>query len=164
MVKKFLRRTTNRYVKLGKGRKKKQTWRSPKGRDNKMREKRKGYPKVVSIGYSGNKKLKGKLNEQNPIMIRNINDLEQIQKGQIGILGRVGKKKKIEIVKKAKEKKINLFNVNSESFLKNIVEKKKELKEGLNKPEKKKEDSKKEKEKDNLETKAIPKTPTEVKK
>ena len=48
---KFLRRTWSRYSKLGKQRKKKQIWKAPKGRDNKMREKRKGYPAVVSIGY-----------------------------------------------------------------------------------------------------------------
>jgi len=47
--KRFLRRLTNRYLKLGKKRKKKQKWRKPKGRHNKMREKERGYPAVVSI-------------------------------------------------------------------------------------------------------------------
>lgn len=49
--KKFKRRTWSRYSKLGRKRKKKQVWRKPTGRDNKMREKRKSYPKVVSTGY-----------------------------------------------------------------------------------------------------------------
>ena len=48
---KFLRRTSNRYGKLGKNRRKKQVWKKPRGRDNKMREKRRGYPQVVSIGH-----------------------------------------------------------------------------------------------------------------
>jgi len=38
-MKKFLRRTWSRYSKLGRKRKKKQKWRKPTGRDNKMREK-----------------------------------------------------------------------------------------------------------------------------
>ena len=53
---KFLRRTSSRYSKLGKGRKKKQIWRRPTGRHNKMRNKRNGYPVIVSIGY-GTKKI-----------------------------------------------------------------------------------------------------------
>ena len=48
---KFLRRQAARYAKFGNGKGKKAKWRKPTGRDNKMREKRKGYPAVVSIGY-----------------------------------------------------------------------------------------------------------------
>ena len=57
--KRFLRRLTNRYLKLGKKRKKKQKWRKPKGRHNKMREKERGYPAVVSIGYRKNRNERG---------------------------------------------------------------------------------------------------------
>ena len=39
---KFKRRIWNRYSKLGKKRKKKQVWRRPTGRDNPMREKKRG--------------------------------------------------------------------------------------------------------------------------
>ena len=60
-MKKFLRRTWNRYSKLGKRRKKKQVWRRPTGRDNKMREKRRGYPAVVSLGYRKEKNTRGKI-------------------------------------------------------------------------------------------------------
>jgi ribosomal protein L32E len=45
---KFLRRIWSRYSKLGKKRKKKQVWRKPRGRDNKMREKRKNLQKEHS--------------------------------------------------------------------------------------------------------------------
>ncbi len=51
---KFLRRIHNRYSKLGRRRKKKQIWRRPTGRDNKMRERRRGYPARVQIGYKKN--------------------------------------------------------------------------------------------------------------
>ncbi|MEN7982006.1 MAG: eL32 family ribosomal protein [Nanoarchaeota archaeon] len=118
MVKKFLRRTWNRYSKLGKGRKKKQKWRNPTGRDNKMREMRRGYPSVISVGYKKDKKLRGTLDEKKPVIVLNISDLEKLGKNEIAIIGRVGKKKKIEILKIAKEKKIEIYNFNIKKFLK----------------------------------------------
>ncbi|MEA3414300.1 MAG: eL32 family ribosomal protein [Nanoarchaeota archaeon] len=119
----FLRRDARRFSKFGKGRGKKATWKKPKGRDNKMREKRKGYPAVVSIGYGSDKKIKNKFEEKEVIKIMNAGDLEKIQKNQIGLIGSVGKKKKLEIAKKAKEMKIKLRNMNAEKYLtKNIKE------------------------------------------
>jgi large subunit ribosomal protein L32e len=108
-MKKFLRRTWNRYSKLGKRRKKKQVWRSPKGRDNKMREKRRGYPKVVSIGYRASKETRGKIREKIPFIVNNLKDFEKIKKDNIVIIGNVGKKKKIEIAKKARKEGIEVF-------------------------------------------------------
>ena len=134
MVKRtFLRRDTARFSKFGKRRKKLLGWKKPKGRDNKMREKRKGYPSVVSIGYSSDKYKRGTLKEKIPFQIRNIKDLQKLTKENIGIIGNIGTKKKIEIAKKAKEMKIELYNLNPKSFLKK-VEKKKPKKE--NKEEK----------------------------
>ena len=120
MIKKFLRRTWSRYSKLGKNRKKKQKWRNPKGRDNKMREKRRGYPKVVNIGYK-------KQMNKNPILIKNISELEKA-KGREVIIGKVGKMKKIEIAKKAKEMKIFIQNLNIEKILKEVKKISKDLK------------------------------------
>lgn len=117
---KFLRRTWSRYSKLGKKRKKKQVWRRPTGRDNKMREKRKGYPVVVSIGYKKNKKL-----NKNFAIVKNAEELEQIEKNTKIIIGHVGKKKRIEIIKKANEKQIEVANVNVKKFLKESEKKKK---------------------------------------
>jgi large subunit ribosomal protein L32e len=124
---KFLRRTWNRYLKLGKKRKKKQVWRKPKGRDNKMREKRKGYPATVSIGYKKDKKIRGDVEDKNPVIIQNTKELKAIGENEIVIIGNVGKKKKIEIVKKAKEMKINIYNLNTEKFLKQIEIKKSKI-------------------------------------
>ena len=76
MPKKFLRRDTKRYLKLGKRRKKKQSWRKPTGRDNKMREKRKSYPKVVSIGYKQSNKIRRKIMKNGKIIIKNLDDNE----------------------------------------------------------------------------------------
>jgi ribosomal protein L32E len=124
---KFLRHTAHKYSKLGLRRKKKQVWRRPTGRDNKMREKRRGHPAVVSIGYSTNKKTRGSIMEKTPIIVRNVTDLGKIGKNQIALLGKIGKKNKIEIAKKAKELKIDIYRFNSEKFLK-LNEKKVEIK------------------------------------
>ena len=119
---KFLRRTWSRYAKLGKGRKKKQVWRRPTGRHNKMREKRKGSAAVVSIGYRSNRKLR----ERKIIKINNVKDLEKTKKNEVAIISGIGKRKKIEIAKKAKEMKIEIYNMNPEKFLK-LNTKKKEI-------------------------------------
>ncbi len=124
---KFLRRNWNATVKIGKGRRKKQVWRSPKGRDNKMREKRRGYPVVVSAGYKKEKKSRGKIENKKVLVIRNIKQLEKGKKDELIILRKMGKKKKIEIVKIAKEKNLKIHNLNINKFLKKI-EKSKEKK------------------------------------
>jgi len=121
----FLRRDS-KLKKFGKGRGKKAKWRSPKGRDNKLREKRKGYGKVVSIGYSSDKKLRGKLNGKIPVTVSNVSDLKLVTKEKIGVISRIGKKKKIEIAKKAKELKVELTNLNPKSYLKAKEKKEKE--------------------------------------
>jgi len=136
----FLRRIHNRYSKLGKRRKKKQVWRRPTGRDNKMRERRRGYPARVNIGYKKPEKEKA-------IVIVNPKELEKIDKKSIIIVGNIGKKKKIEIVKKAKEMKIEISNLNVKKFLEKNKEKKKEpeLKKAKEKEESKEKKPKEEK-------------------
>ncbi|MAG11116.1 50S ribosomal protein L32e [Candidatus Pacearchaeota archaeon] len=133
MPKKFLRRQGNLLSKLGKGRKKKQKWRRPTGRDNKMREKRKGYLKVVSISYK-----KSKIDKKDLKIVKNVSDLEKIVKGKSVIVGKVGKKKRIEIVEKAKEKGIIVSNINAKKFLKKVERKKKVKKETEKKVKQKK--------------------------
>ena len=130
----FLRRTWSRYSKLGKGRKKKQKWKKPTGRHNKMRWKRRGYPAVVSIGYQKDKDSRKKI-----LIIRNLKDLDSVKKGYIIVMGNVGKKKKIEILEKAKEKKIKFQNINTKKFLKKNIKVKKENKIEEKKPDKKNE-------------------------
>ena len=109
MTIKFLRRTSKKLSKLGRKRKKKQVWRKPKGRDNKMREKRRGQPAVVKIGYK-------KSYHKSKIVIHNAKELEKAKNYDLVVVGKVGKKKKIEILQKAKEKGIKL-NLNIEKFL-----------------------------------------------
>ena len=154
---KFQRRTGNRFSKLGKGRKKLQKWRRPTGRDNKMREKRKGYPAIVSVGYKQNVKVRGEIEKKKPVMIMNVGDLEKIKKNEIGIIGKVGKKKKIEIAKVAKEEKIEIYNLNAGKFLnkmKKESEKKVEKKPEVKKVEKKVKEKAKEKVEEKSKTKS----------
>ncbi|MFW6282842.1 MAG: eL32 family ribosomal protein [Minisyncoccales bacterium] len=116
-MKKFLRRASDRYSKLGLRRKDKQKWRKPKGRDNKMREKKKGYPAVVSIGYGRDKNQRELVNGKKPVYIVKPEELEKLKKDEIAIIGRVGKKRRIEISEKAKEKNIDIQNINPKRFL-----------------------------------------------
>jgi len=118
----FLRRTWRRYAKLGKGVKKNQKWRRPTGRDNKMREKRKGKPAVVSIGYKSNKK-----EIKDIVIIQTLKELDKVKEGPI-VIGSIGKKKKIELVKMAKKKGIEISNINVEKYLKKVEKKPKEEK------------------------------------
>ena len=125
MSKTFLRRIWSRYSKLGRKRKSKQTWRRPTGRDNKMRERRRGYPARVSVGYKQNTEMRGKIEEKIPKMVYNLNDLKKADKNDLLILGKVGAKKKIEIMKMAKEMKIEFHKVNLDKSLKKLEKSKK---------------------------------------
>ena len=120
---KFIRRNWNFKSRLGKGRKKKQVWRRAKGRHNKVREKRKGYPIKVMIGFRTEKKGRDLIQDMKPVRILNVRDLEKVGKGQTAFVGKVGNKKRIEILKAAKEKKILVANLNVKRKLKTIEKK-----------------------------------------
>lgn len=125
----FLRRNWDKFSRLGRNKRKKQVWRSPKGRHNKMRKKRKGYPATVNIGYKQEESKK-------MILVNTLKELEKIGKESRIIVGKVGNRKRLEIVKKAKEKGIQVQNINVKKFLKKTEKKVSEKKE--NKTEKKK--------------------------
>ena len=113
MPKKFIRRDMKRYSKLGKNRPKLQRWKKPTGRDNKMREKRHGYPAVVSVGYKRKKSEVGKVSGLVPVLVSTLKALEVVDgKTESVILSkRLGAKKKLELMKAAKEKKLVMVNV-----------------------------------------------------
>ncbi len=152
---KFLRKDTFKKSRIGKRRKNKQKWRRARGRDNKIREKRKSHKKKPSIGYGAPKnQLKTKL-------IYSAKEFNQIKKDEIIIVGKVGKKRKIEIAKKAVEKNIKLSNLNTKKFLEKIKkeqEKKLEKKEQEKKKSKEQEKKLEKKEQEKKKTKAEEKT------
>ena len=108
----FRRRGWYKHKRIGKGKRRMVGWKKPKGRDNKMRESRKGRPPLVSIGYK-------RSNEGGKrITVYNVRDLENAGKGSLVILGKVGRKNKTEIVKKAHSMGITFQNLNIKKFLK----------------------------------------------
>ncbi|VVB83188.1 50S ribosomal protein L32e [uncultured archaeon] len=125
MALKFLRRNWSKASRLGRKRKNKQVWRSPKGRHSKTRGERKGYPAIVKIGYKQDVTTSGLIKEKTPILVNNVKDLLKLGKNEIAILGNVGMKKKLEIAKFAKEKKIQISNLNVEKLLKKSEKKQK---------------------------------------
>jgi len=116
MKKKFIRTDMKRYSKLGKNRKKLQKWRKASGRDNKIREKRFGYPKSPAVGYKRPKKYFGQILGKTPINVYNLKDLNNVKKENVVIIGKVGARKKLEIIKKANELKLKIGNIVGEKL------------------------------------------------
>ena len=110
MARKFLRTGARRYKRLGKGRRKLQRWRKPRGRHNKVREGKKGRPARVTIGFRGKKMERGKIKGKSFILVNNIKELEKAKKEELIIIGKVGKKKRLEIEKRAGEREIKILN------------------------------------------------------
>jgi len=103
----FVRQESWRYVRL------KENWRRPKGLDNKMRRKIKGWPATVSTGYRGPKKARFlHPSGYEEVIVRNVDDLEKIDSTTQAarIAHSVGMKKRAQILLKAKEKGILVLN------------------------------------------------------
>lgn len=138
---KFLRQDAHKVKKLAK------KWRQPKGRHSKMRFKLRSYRKQPSMGYSSPRKVRG-LDSKGRIevIVNNITDLEKIKENCIIVIGStVGTKKKVLILKKIQEKKLQVKNVKDiEAFIKEAEEKLKKKKEESKKKETEKKKSKEE--------------------
>jgi len=91
----------------------KSSWRRPKGLDNKIRLQRKGFPKIVKVGYRGPKAVRG-LHPSGfkEVIVHNVQELEKVdpQREAIRIASTVGKRKREEILERAKELKIKVLN------------------------------------------------------
>ena len=109
---KFVRRSTLKYSRMGRNRPKLQKWRAAVGRHNKIRKNRQGYTKSPRIGFKKPNKESGKINNKIPLFVRNMNDATGANKNNILIISRtIGAKKKVEIIKKANEMKLEILNV-----------------------------------------------------
>ena len=112
MKRKFVRVETHRYSRLGKGRKKLQRWRRPRGKHNKTRLKRFSYPVQPEIGFGSPRKNSGLVQGLVPIVINSMIDVERLTKNNIAIVSRtLGARKKIDILKKISELNIKIANV-----------------------------------------------------
>ena len=132
---KFTRYKSINQVKLRGG------WRKPRGMHNKVRLSKKGHPAKVSIGYGTKKETRNLYNSEFDYkLINNLKDLEDLDKKYIMISRSIGLKKKVEILKKAKELNLNAIKIRDiDLFLKNVQEK-------LNKNKQKKEKKQQKKE------------------
>lgn len=104
---KFLRQEATHRKKLG------DKWRRPKGTQSKMRKKVKGKRKKPSPGYGSAKSIRGlHPSGYKEFLVFNVNDLDSINpKTHVCRIGSsVGKKKKLDIMKKANEIKIKVLN------------------------------------------------------
>ncbi|MEM3064766.1 MAG: 50S ribosomal protein L32e [Candidatus Nitrosotenuis sp.] len=104
----FVRQESWRYKRVG------LSWRKPKGIDNhQRRQKFRGRPGLVKIGYGGPKIARG-LHPSGftDNLVYNLNDLQKLDPKTDGvrIAHSVGKKKRLEIVAKALEQKFKIFN------------------------------------------------------
>ncbi len=138
---KFIRQEYHKRKKLAR------KWRQPKGMHSKLRQKFKGHLKHPSPGYRLPKKIRS-LDKSGlkPIIASNSDELNYVSKDHGVIISKsVGLKKKIEILKKAKEKGIVVLNVkNIDEFLKSANEARKSRKEKAKQREEEKRNSKKE--------------------
>lgn len=107
-------------------------WRRPRGRHSKTRVMFKGKINPVQIGYGSSKKIKGLDSKgRKGVLISSLKDLSKA-KDYIILRRGIGKKKRVEIIKKALEMKLTLLNVvRPEMYIHNIIEdlkKRKEIK------------------------------------
>jgi large subunit ribosomal protein L32e len=103
----FIRQESWRYVRLS------ANWRKPKGIDNHQRKQKKGWPALVKIGYGGPKIARGlHPSGYTDNLVYKLKDLEKLNPKIDGVrFGHgVGKKKRLEIITKAKEMNFKVFN------------------------------------------------------
>lgn len=104
---KFVRQESWRYDRLS------ESWRRPKGKDNKMRRQVSGVPPLVKVGYRGPKISRGlHPSGYTDNLVFNGKDLMKLDpKNDAARIGHaVGKRKRIEIIAKASELGIKILN------------------------------------------------------
>ena len=116
-----------------------QNWRAPRGTHSRMRRKFKSYRLQPSVGFSSPRKVRGLSSDgfkQN--RVSSIKELEATKDSCI-IGGTVGTRKKVELLKKAKELKLKVLNVKDiDTFLKQTEDALKQRKEKVKSREAKK--------------------------
>jgi large subunit ribosomal protein L32e len=105
---KFVRQESWRFKRL------KENWRRPRGLDNKMRRKIKGWPPTVNAGYRGPKIARGlHPSGYREVLVFNLKEVKGIDpKTQaIRIAHAVGSRKRAKILVEARKSKITILNL-----------------------------------------------------
>ena len=134
---KFARTDSNKY-------KFKNKWRKPRGLHNKLRLNKKGHIKKPSKGYRSPKEVRGLTKDGlRPMIVSNVNEIKKDI--SIIISKKVGNKKKLHILEKAKDLNIRVINIkNVDETINKIKEKKHKQKQITKKREEQKQKSKEE--------------------
>jgi large subunit ribosomal protein L32e len=108
---KFVRQESWRYGRLA------ETWRKPKGKDNKMRRQLSGAPRLVKIGYRSPRKARGlHPSGYTDNIVFNVNDLARLDpsKDAARIAHVIGQRKRLLILAEARAKGIKVLNPSKE--------------------------------------------------
>ena len=103
----FIRQESWKYFKLS------ESWRKPKGIDNHQRKQKKGWPRIVRAGFGGPKIARGlHPSGYTDNLVHNLKEIEKLDPKTDGIrfAHGLGKKKRLAIIAKAKEKSFKIFN------------------------------------------------------
>lgn len=86
-------------------------WRKPRGKRSKMRAKERSKPFLVSIGYRGPREVRHWHPRGMPeVTVYTVRDLELVSGALVRIASAVGTRKKIDIVRAAKEMDVAIVN------------------------------------------------------
>jgi large subunit ribosomal protein L32e len=103
----FRRFESWRFVRIG------DPWRKPKGIDNHMRLSVKGWPHLVKVGYRVPKQVRHlHPSGQRDVLVHNMFELESLSPSQDAarLAAGVGRRKRVELVRRAKELGIRVLN------------------------------------------------------
>ena len=108
---KFVRQESWRYDRLA------ESWRKPKGKDNKMRKQVSGVPRLVKVGYRGPRKARGlHPSGYTDNLVFNVNDLARLDPAKDA--ARIGhvvvQRKRLLILAEARSKAIKVLNPGKE--------------------------------------------------